>query len=654
MNETTDDLQKKIVINFKKQYNTLKSYLTIYYNNNTPHYDKDSIKLIEDSKFTVQYDWINNNNYYKDLKENIEDNLGIYPNNTDLQKLKDDAIILYANFKQAQILFSNEYDRRQQLEGQPIQHPSYGGKSKKSKKNKFRKSKSKKNKFRKNKSKKNKFRKFMGGGPIYDIPFFEDIKLLIPKIQEIIRLNKINVTEDEIKCITDCKVGYLRVLNDMKVFNDKTVPHEINNPDEKTQTENPVIPNPIKFRKTTISEQDLNACIQRCKDEYEDPYPTQAFEKNIIIQIINEFIINYTKNKNDTNNKNYVNLDYIPQDILNLLPKVVEWFYTHSDLEIEKFFILFFNYCKNMYIYRNNPNDKTKLAFENLKILIPQFKKMGFTFINPKAREQEKQQKEQEIIAEAENKVRIKERALIEIKIQQQKEARQKIQEEEIQKQEEEIIAEATNSDIIKQKQELINTTIQNFKNTIEQQQKEMDVLTITLTDNEKALSILIAESDSEDKNTRISEIIDIILKLLNDKNKINFLHKIINTINIYIEYIREININKFLLKFLISKLNSTKYDSYSNYNEYIYNEYIQEKFNTVYYSDENETEKPIFINYITDKIQLLPKSIQKEIMTNILMVIQGTRDQNDDTRIGGIFFSSQKPFSNILPNFFI
>ncbi len=154
MNETTDDLQKRIVLKFKNKYNTLKSYLTIYYNNNTPHYDKDSIKLIEDSKFTVQYDWINNNNNYEDLIKNIEDNLGIYPNNTDLQKLKDDAIILYANFKQAQILFSNEYARRQ-LEGPPIiPHPSYGGKSKKGKKNKFRKSK----------SKKNKFRKFMGGG----------------------------------------------------------------------------------------------------------------------------------------------------------------------------------------------------------------------------------------------------------------------------------------------------------------------------------------------------------------------------------------------------------------------------------------------------------------------------------------------------------
>jgi hypothetical protein len=155
MNETTDDSQKRLVNNLTNKYNILKLNLKIYYNENNPHYDKDSIKLVEDSKFSSQYLFINSiEEKYTNLIKIIEDGLVTFPDNTYLQKLKDDALILYANFKQAKILFSNEYERRL-LEPLPIiQPPSTNGgknkKNKKSKKSKKGKSKSKKYTFRKN------------------------------------------------------------------------------------------------------------------------------------------------------------------------------------------------------------------------------------------------------------------------------------------------------------------------------------------------------------------------------------------------------------------------------------------------------------------------------------------------------------------------
>ena len=83
MNETTDDSLKKIVNNLTNKYNTLKLNLKIYYdvenNRFIPHYDKESIKLIEENKFLSQYGWINNNNYkYETLIELIEEKLIIY------------------------------------------------------------------------------------------------------------------------------------------------------------------------------------------------------------------------------------------------------------------------------------------------------------------------------------------------------------------------------------------------------------------------------------------------------------------------------------------------------------------------------------------------------------------------------------------------
>ena len=160
MNETTDDSLKKIVNNLTNKYNTLKLNLKIYYdvenNRFIPHYDKESIKLIEENKFLSQYGWINNNNdKYETLIELIEEKLIIYPNNPDLQKLKEDALnMLLANFKQAQILFNNEYERRL-LEQLPP--PTNGGKNKKNKNKKGKSKKGKKGKkSKKGKSKKGK------------------------------------------------------------------------------------------------------------------------------------------------------------------------------------------------------------------------------------------------------------------------------------------------------------------------------------------------------------------------------------------------------------------------------------------------------------------------------------------------------------------
>ena len=157
MNETSDDSQKKIVIKIKQRYYKLKLYLKNYYNDNTPYYNAINIQFIEDSKFTSYYEWVNSNiSKYDDLTKTIEDKLVTYPNNTDLQKLKEDALISLANIKQAQILFSNEYERRL-LEPPPIiiPPPTNGGK-----KNKSKKGKNKKYTFRKGitklKSKKSK------------------------------------------------------------------------------------------------------------------------------------------------------------------------------------------------------------------------------------------------------------------------------------------------------------------------------------------------------------------------------------------------------------------------------------------------------------------------------------------------------------------